>query len=300
MKILRAETLGFCFGVRDAIQLARQTAAHGPVTILGDLVHNPDVMADLGRLGVTVTNDPPPAGGGTIMFTAHGVSDRRRAAVAAAGLTPVDATCPLVHRAHEALAALVRRGFHPVVIGVRHHVEVRGFTEDWPECEVLLKPEDVEAVTPRPAFGVVAQTTQPPERVRELVARLRARFPSAHVELVDTVCSPTKRRQSAARSLAGRCDVVVVIGGPKSNNTRELTAICEEACLRVHQVSGATELQEAWFFRDDTVGVTAGASTPDSSIEAVEARLQAMADTLPIAPSRGFRPHPAQSAQVAA
>jgi 4-hydroxy-3-methylbut-2-en-1-yl diphosphate reductase len=281
MKLLRAESMGFCFGVRDAVQLAQRASVGGPVAVLGDLVHNPAVMAELDRVGVRVVQHPSEAGVARLMYTAHGVSNAKRRLVESEGVIAIDATCPLVRRAHEALSDLVARGFHPVVIGVRNHVEVRGLTEDWPETEVLLEPEDVDRVAAKPKFGVVAQTTQPPARVGSLIAALQARFPDAEVEAVDTVCHPTKSRQTAARRLAAKCSVVVVLGGAKSNNTRELAAVCRESCRRVHQAAGVEDLDPAWFHPDDTVGVTAGASTPESTVVAVEQWLKRLDATRP-------------------
>lgn len=286
MHILRAQHLGFCFGVRDAVALARNTARRGPVTVLGQLAHHPQVTADLRRRGAQHADEPDAVRTPTVLLTAHGVSDKRRKEIQDRGLEIVDATCPLVRRAHLALVTLVREGFHPVVVGVRNHVEVRGLTEDLPECDVILEPSDVESMAPRARFGVIAQTTQPPARVRQLTQLLRARFGSAEVRSVDTVCEPTKRRQSAAAELAARCDVVVVIGGANSNNTRELIAVCASHCPRVHRIDEAAELQQEWFSADDTVGVTAGASTPDESIEAVARQLEHWA-AFDAAPSPG-------------
>ncbi len=128
----------------------------------------------------------------------------------------------------------------------------------------------LDALNERARFGVVAQTTQPIERVRQLVARLRHRFPRAEVRFIDTVCQPTKLRQHAAADLAQRCDVVVVIGGAESNNTRELAATCRHHCARVHHVQTASDLQPDWFGPDDRAGLTAGTSTPDTIIDEVE------------------------------
>ena len=270
MKILRAEHLGMCFGVRDAIALALDEAKQGPLTILGDLVHNQTVVTDLQSRGIRVAQKPADAATPTVMVTAHGASDKAKASVRALGLNVIEATCPLVHLAHRALAKLVREGFHPVVIGKRGHVEVRGMTEDYPEFDVVLSEEDVAQLRERPYFGVVAQTTQPIERVRHLALLIRQRFLNSDVRFVDTVCQPTKQRQNAAVELAQRCDVVVVIGGVESNNTRELVATCRPHCAQVHHVQTAAELCEEWFFTAGTIGITAGTSTPDVVIDGVE------------------------------
>ena len=278
MKILRAEHLGMCFGVRDAITLAlRQQSPATPLTILGDLVHNETVLAELRSRGIRIERDLDNVRTPTVMITAHGTSERTLERVKAHGLSVLEATCPLVTVAHRAVADLVKQGFHPVIVGQRDHVEVRGMTDDLREFDVVLTEGDVRQLTERPRFGVVAQTTQPVERVRRLLAVLRERFPHSEVRFADTVCRPTKQRQEAAVELARQCDVVVVIGGAHSNNTHELVATCCRHCARVHHVQSAAGLREEWFAEAETMGITAGTSTPDSLIDAVEDWLQALA-----------------------
>jgi 4-hydroxy-3-methylbut-2-enyl diphosphate reductase len=175
------------------------------------------------------------------------------------------------------LKTLVDKGYHPVIIGQRNHVEVCGMTEDLGECDVVLEEENVADLRERPRFGVVAQTTQPIEKVRLLVQMLRERFPASEVRFIDTVCQPTKQRQHAAMDLAKQCDAVVVIGGAYSNNTHELVKTCSQICPRVHHIQTAGDLLPDWFRADDTVGITAGTSTPDSIITGVEQRLREFA-----------------------
>src|SRR5688500_18511801 len=221
MKIIKAEHLGMCFGVRDAIALAREQAAQWPVTILGQLVHNPTVLERLAADGVAFADNATDVKTPTAIITAHGASD---SAIARARLkigNVIEATCPLVHAAHRAVHGLVRDGYHPVIIGKRGHVEVRGLTEDLEAFDIVLSEEDVDALQRREKFGVAAQTTQPIERVRHLCNLIRAKFPQSEVKFVDTVCQPTKLRQNAATDLSRRVEVMIVIGGRQSNNTRE-------------------------------------------------------------------------------
>ncbi|MGH7994210.1 MAG: 4-hydroxy-3-methylbut-2-enyl diphosphate reductase [Limisphaerales bacterium] len=270
MKIIRAEHLGMCFGVKDAVALAYETARHEPLTILGDLVHNETVVAELRAAGVRVAQQPADINTRTVMVTAHGASERAMNETRGRGLKVVEATCPLVQVAHRAVARLVGEGFHPVIIGKRGHVEVRGLTGDLDIFDVVLNAEDVANLHERPRFGVVAQTTQPIDRVRQLVGLIRERFPKSEVHLVDTVCQPTKQRQNAATELARQCDAVIVIGGTHSNNTHELVKTCSRFCTRVHHVRTAADLREDWFHMEDTIGITAGTSTPDTVIAEVE------------------------------
>ncbi|MEO7156803.1 MAG: 4-hydroxy-3-methylbut-2-enyl diphosphate reductase [Vicinamibacterales bacterium] len=274
MRILRATHLGMCFGVRDAVALALHHAAAGPLTILGDLVHNPTVLATLEAKGIAVAQDAVHVATPTVMVTAHGTSERTLARTRALGLTVVEATCPLVRVAHRAIAALARDGYHPVIVGQRDHVEVRGLTGDLERFDVILDDADVLALEEQPRFGIASQTTQAIERVRHLVDLIKVRFPRSEVRFIDTVCKPTKDRRTAAIDMARQSDVVIVIGGRSSNNTRELVTACARYCGRVHHVQTDSDVRREWFDGADTVGLTAGTSTPDAVIDAVEARLR--------------------------
>ncbi|MBI1177130.1 4-hydroxy-3-methylbut-2-enyl diphosphate reductase [bacterium] len=276
MKIIRATHLGMCFGVRDAITLARRTAAQQSVTVLGQLVHNQGVLEQLHREGVRFAESPDEVRTDAIMITAHGASDKRLTAARLTGKKVIEATCPLVHYAHRELRMLLVTGYHPVIIGQRGHVEVNGLTEDLDECDIILTEDDVAQMIERPKFGVVAQTTQPIDRVRRLTDSLRRRFPKSEVLLQDTVCRPTKERQQAAVDLAQQCEVVVVIGGSNSNNTRELVQTCLKHCKRVHHIQSSAQLEENWFSADDIVGITAGTSTPDWIIDGVVQALKSL------------------------
>jgi 4-hydroxy-3-methylbut-2-enyl diphosphate reductase len=247
MRIIRATHLGMCFGVRDAIALALEHADAGPLTILGDLVHNPTVLSGLEAKGIAVTQNVADVETPTVMVTAHGTSERNLARTRALGLTVVEATCPLVRVAHRAVAALARDGYHVVIVGQRDHVEVRGLTGDLDRFDVVLEDEDVLELDEHPRIGVAAQTTQAVEKVRHLVGLIRRRFPRSDVRFLDTVCKPTKERQSAAVEMARQADVVIVVGGQSSNNTRELVKTCARYCARVHHVQTEADVRAEWF-----------------------------------------------------
>jgi len=279
MKIIRAEHLGMCFGVRDAIALAINESRRQAVTILGDLVHNPVVIRELRQKGVHIEHELTSVSTPTVMITAHGASESAKARIRKQGHQVLEATCPLVHVAHNALHQLVKEGFHPIIIGKRDHVEVRGMTGDLADHDVVLSEEDILNIEAHPKLGIVAQTTQPIDKVRRLVQLIRDRFPNSEIRFKDTVCQPTKQRQSAAIELAAKCDIVIVVGGHQSNNTRELVETCRRHCPRVQQVESAHELKQEWFLDAETVGLTAGTSTPDSTIEAVEGAIRSMSPT---------------------
>jgi 4-hydroxy-3-methylbut-2-enyl diphosphate reductase len=275
-----------CFGVRDAIDLALEHAGAGPLTILGDLVHNPSVLDALKAKGIAIAHDIADVKTPTMMVTAHGTSERTLARTRALGLTVVEATCPLVRVAHRAVAALARDGYHIVVVGQRDHVEVRGLTGDLERFDVVLADEDVLALEEHPRIGIAAQTTQPVEKVRHIVELIRRRFPHSDVRFFDTVCKPTKERQTAAIDMARQADVVIVVGGRSSNNTRELVKTCARYCRRVHHVQTAADVEPEWLDGANVVGLTAGTSTPDDVIDRVEARLRELAaDVRSVAPT---------------
>lgn len=288
MTIHLAQHHGLCFGVRDALAQAETLAREAPLTILGELVHNPVARERLVGLGAREGSLENFAGalaaddGGNarVLITAHGASDERRRAWMAAGFNVADATCPLVRRAHRALAELVAAGCHPVVIGRHGHAEVRGLTGDFPAASVVQDEADVDRLptaTEISRLGVVAQTTQPPDRVATLLAAIRRARPGAEVRFRDTVCQPTKDRQTALRALLAEVDAVVVVGGRNSHNTRQLALAAEAAGRKVLQVERTEELQAAWFTAGERVGLTAGTSTLPETIAAVRTRLEAIA-----------------------
>ncbi|MGN6386084.1 MAG: 4-hydroxy-3-methylbut-2-enyl diphosphate reductase [Verrucomicrobiota bacterium] len=274
MQSLRADHLGMCFGVRDAIALARQQASIRPITVLGELVHNEQVLSDLRAAGVQIESDLSKVQTRHAIITAHGASEKAMNAAREHGLELLEGTCPLVHHAHQAVRDLASKGYFPVIIGKKDHVEVRGLTGDLDEFAVVLTDEDVDALPFKPKIGVASQTTQPTHRVQYLLGRIRKRFPTADIHFRDTVCRPTRQRQAAAEELARKCDVVIVIGGANSNNTKELVNTCSRFCERVHHVQFPGEVQQDWFAGRERIGITAGTSTPDELIDSVEKEIR--------------------------
>jgi len=264
-----------CFGVRDAVAQAESLAARGPLTILGELVHNPLVRERLRAQGARESSLDATLfrAESNVMITAHGASDRRRNQWRAAGLKVADGTCPLVRHAHAQLHLLVRAGYFPVVIGQAGHVEVRGLTEDFPGAVVIGQTGDLVRLPDAPRYGVISQTTQPIDRVRALVAEIGRVRPQAEVRFVDTVCKPTKDRQIALQRLLTEAEVIVVVGGRASNNTRQLVETCRAAGRRAIHIERAEELEPADFAKVKVVGLTAGTSTLAETVAAVRARL---------------------------
>jgi 4-hydroxy-3-methylbut-2-enyl diphosphate reductase len=272
MKVLRAAEMGMCFGVRDALAAARAVAAPEEVTIHGELVHNEEVLAELSGHGFRQRAEHDRAAlpaTSLVLITAHGVSDAERRRLGDAGKQLIDTTCPLVRFVHESAQRLARDGYFVLVVGKPGHVEVEGLTGDLPRHAVVAEPSDARAYG-EPRLGIVCQTTTRPAQAEAVVAAIRAHNPLAEVRFVDTICGPTRNRQIAAEELLGRVEAVVVVGGARSNNTRELVRLAAARGIPARHVQSAADLDREWLSRFAVVGLTAGTSTLDSTIDQVE------------------------------
>jgi 4-hydroxy-3-methylbut-2-en-1-yl diphosphate reductase len=279
MKVIRAGVMGMCFGVRDALEAIDAIGEPGAVTIHGQLVHNEAVLGRLEARGFAMADEADRRAlpeTPVVLITAHGISDRERARLAEAGKSLVDTTCPLVTRVHHAAQALQEEGYHVVVIGRRGHVEVRGIVEDLDGYDVVETADEVRQY-PHGRLGIVCQTTATERRVREIREAIAARNPGAEIRFVDTVCLPTKEHQRSLDRLLGEVDAMVVVGGRNSNNTRELVALCRERGVPAVHVQGASDLDPSWFSGFETVGLTAGTSTLDETIDEVHRALSRIA-----------------------
>jgi 4-hydroxy-3-methylbut-2-en-1-yl diphosphate reductase len=282
MHIIRAETMGMCFGVRAALATIGTISAPGAVTIHGQLVHNEAVLSDLAAAGFSMSGEDdrrevPETP--FVLITAHGISDRERSRLASAGKSLIDTTCPLVTRAHLAAARLQAEGFYVVVIGKPGHVEVRGIVEDLEHFEVVQSIADVRSY-PHNKIGIICQTTTSTALGEAIRAEIVSQNPQAEVRYVDTICHPTKDNQEALERLLGEVEAVVVVGGRNSNNTRELVALCRSKGRPALHVSTPDELDADWLRQFETIGLTAGTSTLDSTIDAVHQRMREMTDLL--------------------
>ena len=276
MNVIRAEEMGMCFGVRDALLATQSVRDPTLVTIHGELVHNPRVARQLGEAGFRQSReDSRDAAVGTpvVLITAHGVSNAERQRLAAANKTLIDTTCPLVRRAHDAAQSLLADGRHVLVVGKAGHVEVRGIVEDLYSYDVIETPDEVGCYESS-RLGIVCQTTLPPDVFADVCAHVRRRNPLADVRVIDTVCRPTKLRQQSVLDLVRSVDAVVVVGGRNSNNTRWLVKVCREHGTPALHVESAEDLELAWFADVRTVGLTAGTSTLDETIDEVHRALE--------------------------
>lgn len=268
---------GFCWGVERALELARSAAddAPGPINTLGPLIHNPGVIKELRRQGIGVVENPQEATSGTVILRSHGVTREAKEQLEASDLTIIDATCRFVKAAQEKAAHLKDLGYLVLILGERDHPEVlalRSYAGS--DSLVIDDPDDLPDELSSNRVGVVVQTTQSQERLSALVAHLAPR--TRELLVYNTICHATEQRQAAAIAMAEETDVVVVVGGRDSGNTRRLAELCFAVQPRTYHVETAEELEPEWFAGTRIVGVTAGASTPPEQIEAVVTRIKEM------------------------
>lgn len=277
MKVKRAAKYGFCSGVRIAdLKVKRFAAAGGRGAILGQVVHNERVVDEMEKLGVRTVDEISEVNEQTIVFSAHGVPPSFHTDAKARGLNVLDTTCKFVYDIHHESRDALAEGFHLVFIGDPKHREVIGYTCDLDPASyhIVSSIADVDAIewSAYEKLKVFYQTTLNAEEFEDVVRRLESRI--ARVDRADTICYATKENQDAARALARdpEVDVILVIGGKMSANTKHLWEICRES-KPSYLVHGAADLNPSWFAGAGVVGVTAGASTPDYVIDEVEARL---------------------------
>ena len=270
MKVTVAKALGTCFGVQDAIDLAMDDAYRDKLTIVGQLVHNPQVVEDLRIRGVNIVDKlDETISTANVMITAHGAPESLHETARKMGYNVIDASCPLVLRVHKAIAGFVREGFHPVVIGQASHVEVKGIIGDLQDYTIIANEDELSSLAPYQKIGIVSQTTQQIQHVKNLIAKLRKVYPEMEVRFQDTVCQPTKDRQVAARELTNEVDLMIVIGGYNSSNTKKLKMVCDESGVEAFHIERASQLEPEMFDGREHVGITAGTSTPREVIEEV-------------------------------
>jgi 4-hydroxy-3-methylbut-2-enyl diphosphate reductase len=274
MKILLAKDAGYCFGVRDAVNLAYDTAEqNGDVYMLGHIVHNENVVQDLDSAGAKVINslddvpeDKP------ILFRAHGTPVETWDVAYTKQINIVDATCPLVLEIHVEVKKLESEGRRIIIIGDHGHDEVVAIASQVKDAIIVSSPEEAQALRKTKRAGVVSQSTQTIENVQEIINIIMTKV--FDLRFVNTICYPTKRNQSQIKELANQCDVMIVIGSFTSANSKRLTALAKERNAHSFQVTCADEIDAVWLKDAETVGVSAGASTPDKIIDEVLTKIK--------------------------
>jgi 4-hydroxy-3-methylbut-2-en-1-yl diphosphate reductase len=288
MQIIRASEMGFCFGVRRAVEMMEDSVrVRGPMVSLGSVVHNPQVVEKLRNEGLAVITDATQAGDMPVAITAHGVSKQVIDSLEQSGVEIIDTTCPIVTRSQQWARRLSEEGFAVVVFGDPNHKEVRGVL-GWAsghvlvvasEDDVTLLPEDFPS-----RVGVLSQTTETEARFASFVKKLFEVNLDRISELrvLNTLCHATTAQQAATMHLAATVDLMVVVGGRDSANTRHLAVVARECGVETYHIETADEINSEWVSGHNSVGVTAGASTPDFVIDQVVSRLEALAHTSPL------------------
>ena len=269
MKILLAKDAGYCFGVRDAVDMAYDTAQkHDDVYMLGHIVHNENVVNDLDKAGARVVasiDDVPD--GKPILFRAHGTTVNTWDEAKTKDMNIVDATCPLVWEIHEEVKKLEKEGRKIIIVGDHGHDEVVGIASQVNNPIIVASPKEAKALKKTKRAGVVSQSTQTIENVQEIINIIMTKV--FDLRFVNTICFPTKRNQTQIKELAKQCDVMVVIGSFSSANSKRLTALAKDRNKNSYQVTCAEGIEPKWLEGVETVGVSAGASTPDNIIHDV-------------------------------
>lgn len=269
MKIYLARDAGYCFGVRDAVNLAYDTAdTHGEVYMLGTIVHNERVIDDLEKVGTKVvsTLDDVPENK-PVLFRAHGTSPEIWKEAKDKNLKLIDATCPLVVDIHHEIKKLEKEGRRTIIIGDHGHDEVSAIAAQVTRPIIVANIDEANKLRKMKRAGVVSQSTQMIENVQNIMSILMEKV--FDLRFVNTICFPTRRNHSQIKELADVCDVMVVIGSFTSANSKRLTQLSLERNKKTYQVTSAIDLNSQWFKNCEKVGISAGASTPDESIKEV-------------------------------
>jgi len=278
MKILLAKSAGFCFGVKRATNMAFEAAGGcRHICSLGPIIHSPQVVEMLADKGVQVVDRVEDITQDNVIIRSHGITAGELDQLASKSLSIIDATCPFVKKAQQHAAALSRDGYHLVLVGEAEHPEVQGivsFAHSGP-VTVVATPEDAAKLPRCSKLGVIAQTTQSLGNFQQIVALCLRK--SKEVRVYNTICDATSVRQEEAREIAGKVELMLVIGGFNSANTTRLAVICKELQPNTQHLETADDIEPAWFEGICSIGITAGASTPGWLIEQVVKKVERFA-----------------------
>ena len=274
MKITIAKDAGYCFGVRDAVNMAYDASEeYGEVYMLGDIVHNENVVDDLRKAGTNVVdnledipNDKP------VLFRAHGTVNKLWDEAKEKKMKVIDATCPLVHEIHREVKMLEEEGRKIVIIGDHGHDEVTAIADQVENPVIISSKEEALAMKRTRKIGIVSQSTQMIENVQEIINTLMTRI--VDIRFINTICYPTKRNHEQIKSLANNSDLMIIIGSFTSANSKRLTELSKQRNKNTYQVTCAQDLDKNWFKSVNSVGISAGASTPDYLIEGVANKIK--------------------------
>ncbi|HPA47708.1 MAG TPA: 4-hydroxy-3-methylbut-2-enyl diphosphate reductase [bacterium] len=277
MQIKMAKQTGYCWGVDLAMEMVDKALAESapPVYSLGPIIHNPLTIRSLEAKGLGVADSVDSVESGTVIIRTHGVPPEVAEKAEAKGLSVIDATCPFVKRSQKKAKSLVDEGYSLIVIGESTHPEVIAILGHAGGGEVVGTEEEVAQLPPRRRVGVVVQSTRNPGPTKRLIGEICEKF--SEVKVFMSICNVTYHRQQEAEELAKECDVMLVVGGRNSANTKKLAMVCEEQHTQTYLVETAEELDPAWFEGVKSVGVVTGASTPHVVVDEVYRRLMTLA-----------------------
>ena len=281
MRIEKAAKTGFCFGVRRAINILENIAhERGGVETLGAVVHNQQVLQRLAEIGVSVARDIDDIKGDVVVTTSHGVSPQLEEEIRARHIDIISTTCPFVRRAQVAARRLAESGFFVVIYGDADHPEVKGIL-GWAKGKgtATLDEKFIAALGRLPRrLGILSQTTQIPAYFVEFAKKLidSALTRDSEIRVIDTICHDIRERQAAALELAGRVDLMLVVGGRSSANTNRLAELCSTVTT-AYLFETAEEIQPSWLQGQNSIGITAGASTAEQTVDEVLTKLKTMA-----------------------
>jgi 4-hydroxy-3-methylbut-2-enyl diphosphate reductase len=280
VKIEKTKEIGFCYGVKRAIDILDRIARErGGVETLGAVVHNQQVLQRLAEIGVRVVPGIDDIEGNTVAISSHGVSPQVEEKLRARHIDIINTTCPFVHRVQIAARRLAKNGFFVIIYGDADHTEVNGVL-GWAEGRgvATLDERFIAKLDPLPRrLGILSQTTQIPAHFTEFVKKLVdcAFTKDSELRIIDTICHDIRRRQAEALELAGRVDLMLVIGGRGSANTNRLAELCSTA-TKTYLIETAGEISPSWFRGKKGIGITSGASTAEQTIDEVLARLEGL------------------------
>ena len=274
MNITVAKDAGYCFGVRDAVNLAYDTAKkYGSVYMLGDIVHNEQVVKDLEKAGAKVVGDISEIPDDSpVLFRAHGTKNNLWKEAKKRNLNIIDATCPLVHEIHREVKHLEEEGRKIIIIGDHGHDEVIAIADQVKKPLIVSSKAEAEAMRRTKRAGIVTQSTQMIENVQEVINVIMNKV--YDLRFVNTICFPTKRNHEQIKDMAAENDIMIIIGSFTSANSKRLTELSKQRNEKSYQVTCAEDLDIGWFQGVKTVGISAGASTPDYLIDEVKNKIQ--------------------------
>ena len=270
MEILIAKNAGFCFGVKRAINMAHDCAQgpHGNIYTLGPIIHNPQVVKELEKSGISKIDNVEDIHDGTVIIRSHGVTSGQMKLIQEKGLEVIDATCPFVKKTHEYVELLTREGYSVIVVGEKEHPEVKGILSYGArDIVAAASVDDLKDMPRKKKIGIVAQTTQSIENLQAVVAHCLKK--ASELKIFNTICNATSVRQQESIELAKQVDCMIVVGGRNSANTNRLAEICKKIQPKTYHIEVPEELNQISFNGTKKVGITAGASTPNWIIEKV-------------------------------